>query len=88
MKNDNRIWFGKNGDNAPRVKKFLSEVKQGVTAKTLWLRNEVGDNQEAKREIKAFKFKTVFDTPKPERLIERVLTLGSNEGDLVLDSFH
>ena len=87
MKNDNRIWFGKNGDNAPRVKKFLSEVKQGVTAKTLWLRNEVGDNQEAKREIKAFKFKTVFDTPKPERLIERVLTLGSNEGDLVLDSF-
>lgn len=87
MKNDNRIWFGAKGDNAPRVKKFLSEVKQGVVAMTLWLRDEVGDNQEAKREIKAFNFDTVFDTPKPERLIERVLTLGSNKGDLVLDSF-
>ena len=87
MKKDNRIWFGANGNNSPRLKRFLSEVKQGVTAITLWLRNEVGDNQEAKREIKAFNFETVFDTPKPERLIERVLTLGSNEGDLVLDSF-
>ena len=55
---------------------------------TLWLRDEVGDNQEAKREIKAlFKDISVFDTPKPERLIERILTLGSNPGDLVLDSF-
>lgn len=87
MKNDNRIWFGADGNNTPRLKRFLSEVKQGVTAMTLWLRNEVGDNQEAKREIKAFDFDTVFDTPKPERLIERVLTLGSNEGDLILDSF-
>ena len=87
MKNDNRIWFGAKGDNAPRVKKFLSEVKQGVVAMTLWLRDEVGDNQEAKREIKALNFASVFDTPKPERLIERVLMLGSNEGDIVLDSF-
>ncbi|MBR5594646.1 MAG: site-specific DNA-methyltransferase [Bacteroidaceae bacterium] len=84
---DNRIWFGKDGNNAPRVKKFISEVKAGVTPMSLWLRDEVGDNQEAKREIKSFNFDSVFDTPKPERLIERVLTLGSNEGDIVLDSF-
>lgn len=54
---------------------------------TLWLRDEVGDNQEAKREVKVFNSTSVFATPKPERLIERVLTLGSNKGDLVLDSF-
>ncbi len=87
MKNDNRIWFGKTGNNMPRVKKFISEVKDGVVAMTLWLRDEVGDNQEAKREIKTFEFESVFDTPKPERLIERVLTLASNEGDIILDSF-
>ena len=87
MITDNRIWFGKDGNNAPRVKKFISEVKAGVTPMSLWLRDEVGDNQEAKREIKALAFDSVFDTPKPERLIERVLTLGSNEGDIILDSF-
>ena len=88
MLEDNRIWFGKDGNNSPRLKRFLSEVKDGITSMTLWLRDEVGDNQEAKREIKAlFKDISVFDTPKPERLIERILTLGSNPGDLVLDSF-
>lgn len=84
---DNRIWFGKNGKSVPQVKKFLTEVKQGVACKTLWFRNEVGDNQEGKREIKALFDQSVFDTPKPERLIERVLTLATNPGDLVLDSF-
>lgn len=85
---DNRVWFGKDGNNVPSIKKFLTEVKDGSVSKTIWFRLEVGDNQEAKREIKAlFKDISVFDTPKPERLIERVLTLGSNPGDLVLDSF-
>lgn len=84
---DNRIWFGANGDGVPRIKRFLSEVKDGIVAQTLWTYQEVGHNQDAKREIKAFGFESVFDTPKPERLIERVLTLGSNKGDLVLDSF-
>ena len=87
MKDDKRIWFGAEGNNAPRVKKFLSDVKQGVVATTLWMRDEVGDNQEAKREIKALNFPSVFSTPKPERLLERILILGSNKGDLVLDSF-
>ena len=84
---DNRIWFGENGNNVPRVKKFLTEVKGGVVAITLWLRDEVGDNQEAKREVKAFNNDDVFTTPKPERLIQRILTLATNSGDWVLDSF-
>lgn len=84
---DNRIYFGKNGTSGPQVKRFLTEVKQGVVSKTIWFRTEVGDNQEAKKEVRAFNSKDVFSTPKPERLIERIFFLGSNEGDLVLDSF-
>ena len=84
---DNRIWFGKNGDNAPRLKKFLTEVKDGFVPLTIWMRDEVGDNQEAKTEAKSLVADDVFATPKPERLIERILTLGSNPGDIVLDSF-
>lgn len=84
---DNRIWFGENGNNVPSIKRFLSEVKDGVVAMTLWTRDEVGDSQEGKREIKAFHLNSIFDTPKQERLIERVLTLATNEGDLVFDSF-
>ena len=83
---DNRIYFGK-GDNVPRIKRFLSEVKDGVVAMTLWPHTEVGHNQDAKKEVKALDFESVFDTPKPEKLIERILTLGSNPGDIVLDSF-
>ncbi len=84
---DNRIWFGARGNNVPRKKTFLSEVQAGVVPMTIWKCSEVGHNQEAKKEIKALFSKNPFPTPKPERLIERVLTLGSNEGDLVLDSF-
>lgn len=84
---DNRIWFGEDGNNTPRIKRFLSEVKDGVVAMTLWTRDEVGDSQEGKREIKALHFDSIFDTPKQERLIQRILTLATNEGDLVLDSF-
>ena len=84
---DNRIWFGAKGDNAPRHKKFLSEVKDGFVPVTIWFRDEVGDNQEAKQEVKAFNPTNVFSTPKPERLMQRILILASNEGDLVLDSF-
>lgn len=87
MINDNKIWFGKDGNNVPRLKRYLSNVK-GVVAQTLWTYQEVGHNQDAKREIKKlFNGKDVFGTPKPERLISRILTLGSNENDLVLDFF-
>lgn len=84
---DNRIWFGETGNNVPSVKKFLSEVKDGSTPMTIWSYQEVGHNQDAKKEVKAFNDQDVFDTPKPEKLLERILTLASNEGDLVLDSF-
>ena len=84
---DNRIWFGKDGKNKPRVKQFLSEVQGGIVPLSIWLRSDVGDNQDAKREVKAFNNDDIFDTPKPEKLIERVLHLATNQGDLVLDSF-
>ncbi len=84
---DNRLYFGKDGKGAPQLKRYLSEVKQGVTSLTIWKREEVSDNQDAKKEVKVFNSESVFATPKPERLIERILTLGSNPGDIVLDSF-
>lgn len=84
---EHRIWFGTNGDGVPRIKRFLSEVKAGVTPLTIWTHEEVGHNQDAQKEVRQFNTEDVFTTPKPERLIERVLTLGSNKGDLVLDSF-
>ena len=84
---DNRIWFGESGNNMPRMKRFLTDVKDGAVSKTIWFRTEVGDNQEAKKEIKAFENENVFTTPKPERLIQRIIQLASNEGDIVLDSF-
>lgn len=71
----------------PRMKRFLTDVKDGSVNKTIWNRVEVGDNQEAKKEIKAFDNETVFTTPKPERLIQKVIQLATNEGDFVLDSF-
>jgi adenine-specific DNA-methyltransferase len=84
---DNRFYFGKDGKGGPQLKRFLSEVKDGSVSKTIWYRTEVGDNQEAKKEVKAFIFEDFFQTPKPERLIERVLYLASKENDLILDSF-
>lgn len=84
---DNRIWFGENGNNTPRIKRFLTEVKDGVTPMTWWTRDDIGDNQEAKREIKKLFVDDVFITPKSERLLYRILTIATNEGDLVLDSF-
>ena len=85
---ENRIWFGPDGNNTPRIKRFLSDVKNGVTPMTWWTRDEVGDNQEAKREIKALGFSDKpFDTPKPERLIQRIIAIASKPGDIILDSF-
>jgi len=84
---DNRIWFGKDGNNVPRLKRFLSEVQDGVVSETLWLREEVGDNQLAKREVVQFNSDVVFSTPKPELLIHKVIYLATKPNDLVLDSF-
>ena len=87
LRADNRIWFGESGNNVPRIKRFLSEVQQGIVCMTVWLRTEVGDNQDAKREVTKFNAEDIFSTPKPEKLIHRVLELATQPGDLVLDSF-
>jgi adenine-specific DNA-methyltransferase len=84
---DGRIWFGKNGTNRPSLKQYLTEVQDGIVPLSIWFRDEVGDNQEAKKEITILNNEDIFDTPKPERLVQRVLTLSTNEHDLVLDSF-
>ncbi len=87
LKEDNRIWFGKDGKNVPRLKRFLTEVQQGSTPLTIWPYNEVGHNQDARRELFALVDTNIFKTPKPEKLIKRIIELGSNEGDYVLDFF-
>jgi len=84
---DNRIWWGKDGSNVPAIKRFLSEVKQGLVPQTWWSYEDVGHTQEAKKEIVVLFSDDVFGTPKPERLIERVLHIATNNGDLILDSF-
>ena len=86
---EGKIWFGKDGKSVPSVKNYLSEVKQGVTPLTLWTYDEVGHNHEAKEDIKkAFAGKSPFDTPRPVRLLSRMLQIaGVQEGDIVLDFF-
>lgn len=90
---DKRIWWGRNGDSTPSLKRFISEVKQGRVPQTFWPYDEVGHNQDAKKELlKRVQFgssESVFDTPKPTKLIRRMLALATkpNDGDIVLDFF-
>lgn len=85
---ENRIYFGAKGDAVPRLKRFLSEIDGGLTPHTLWRADEVGTTDSAKKHtISMFPDLSVFDTPKPEELIDRVFTIATNPGDLVLDSF-
>src|SRR5690554_1300058 len=86
---DNRIWFGKDGNNVPRLKRFLSEVQDGMTPITIWKHNEVGHNQEARQELKKlFDDRGYFDGPKPIRLIKRVCKIANLAEDaLILDFF-
>ncbi|GAA7182329.1 site-specific DNA-methyltransferase [Helicobacter pylori] len=87
---DNRIFFPTSGSGSgvPRYKRFLSEVKQGKTPLTIWKYTEVGHTQDAKREIKElFEGQALFDTPKPEALLQRILEISTKENDLVLDFF-
>jgi adenine-specific DNA-methyltransferase len=85
----NNIWFGIDGDNAPRLKKFLRDNEdKGLTPETIWSAAEVGTNDDAKKAfLQLLPELPVFDNPKPESLIERVVHIASNPGDLVLDSF-
>ena len=86
---DGRVTFGKSGDGRPMLKKFLSEMVDALTANTWWSHQEVGSNKEASIHLKAMfgDQPDVFQTPKPEKLLQRVLTLSTSTGDLVLDSF-
>lgn len=84
---DNRIWFGAKGNNVPRKKTFLNEVQGGVVPMSIWKYDEVGSTQDAKKEVKALQPDNPFATPKPEKLIERILQIATKEGDYVLDSF-
>lgn len=88
MIDDNRIWFGLNGDNTPSVKKFLSEVKQGVTPMTIWKYTEVGHSQDATKELKAiFDGESRFTYPKSIRLIQRIVALYGGDTSTILDFF-
>ncbi|NUO53565.1 MAG: site-specific DNA-methyltransferase [Polyangiaceae bacterium] len=88
---DGRIWWGKHGNNVPAPKIYLSEVKQGVVPQTLWFYQDVGHTQEAKKELVSIvEFESsddVFITPKPVRLMRRILEIGADKDSLVLDSF-
>ncbi len=88
---DGRIWWGKDGDGTPRLKRFLSEVKQGLVPQTLWLYSDVGHTQDAKKELLSIlDFDTsadVFISPKPSRLIDRILQIATDKDSIVLDSF-
>ena len=90
MLQDNRIYFGKNGDSKPQIKQFLSEVQQGVVTKTFWKYDECGHNQIGKQEIKALFANSntdLFSTPKPEALLKRIIEISTQENDLVMDFF-
>ena len=85
---EGRIWFGKDGTSVPRIKKFLSEASAGMTPETIWLADDVGHTDGAKKDFLAmFPGMEVFDTPKPERLLERILAIATDAGDLVLDPY-
>jgi adenine-specific DNA-methyltransferase len=89
LRADRRVWFGHKGDNVPRLKRFLSEVAESVPATTLWLHTDAGHTDEGKKEMRVLfpDHEVYFATPKPERLLGRVLEVASQPGDWVLDSF-
>lgn len=86
---ENNIWFGIDGNNTPRIKKFLSAAKVGLTPETLWTGSEVGTTDSAKKHLLTLfpNGDKVFDTPKPEELIKQILDIATNEGDYVLDCY-
>jgi adenine-specific DNA-methyltransferase len=89
LDNDKRIWWGKDGNNVPRLKRFLSEIQEGIVPQTIWLNTDVGNTQDAKKEFNKILSDNIlkFDTPKPIKLIERVLEIACNPNSIILDSF-
>lgn len=87
MRERGELYFGLNGDGMPNTIRYLKD-DEGLVPWTWWPETEVGNNDESKKEIVAlFGENAVFDTPKPERLMERIITIASDPGDLVLDCF-
>ncbi len=88
LEKENRLWFGPKGDHLPRFKSFLSEVQEGIVPDTWWDHKSSGNNQDAKKEmIELFPESEPFATPKPEKLLKRIIEISTNKGDLVLDSY-
>ena len=91
LEKEGRIWWGKKGNNMPRLKRYLSDVKEGIVPQTMWFYKDVGHTQEAKKELlELVDFATsddVFITPKPTRLIQRILQIATDKDSIVLDSF-
>ena len=84
----NNVWFGNGGNGVPRLKVFLHNGGKGLTPHTLWSASEAGTSESAKKHLlQIFPHETVFDTPKPEHLIHRILSIATNPGDLVLDTY-
>ncbi|MEG2013529.1 MAG: site-specific DNA-methyltransferase [Anaerovoracaceae bacterium] len=85
---DGRIWFGKDGNNVPRIKTFLMAKNRGLTPESMWFANEVSTNEAAKNELKRmFSEAMPFTTPKPHQLIERILQIATDKNSIILDSF-
>ena len=84
---DNRIWFGVDGKARPAIKRFLSEVKNTIPAESIWFHGDVGHNDLAKKESRNLFGAQLFSTPKPEKLLTRIMEIATEPGDLVLDSF-
>lgn len=86
---EGNIWFGKDGNNTPRVKKYLRDAKIGLTPETIWLADEVGTSDSAKKQLMALfpDKENIFETPKPEELLRRVIEIASDKDDYVLDCF-
>ena len=86
---EGRVWFGEDGGNTPRIKRYLADVQQGMTPITIWKYEEVGHNQEGRQEVKnLFDDHGYFDGPKPQRLLYRILQIANTDADsIILDFF-